>query len=159
MSSLNVRAVRRDTLSYAGEVSPLEAWEHLKSDKKAVLVDVRTPVEWAYSGEPDLSSIGKEVLKVSWKTFPSYTLNDQFSAFVKAAGIDVEAPLFFLCRTGGRSLDAACAMAGEGYTRCYNVTDGFEGPLDAAHHRSTVAGWKASGLPSTAFWPTLGPPG
>jgi len=147
MGSASVRATGHDTLAYGGEVSPLEAWERLKSDKKAVLVDVRTPPEWMFSGEPDLSSLGKEALKVSWKTFPSYTLNDQFSAAVKAAGISAEAPLFFLCRTGGRSLDAACAMTAEGYTGCYNITDGFEGPLDTTRRRGTISGWKASGLP------------
>ena len=147
MGSASVRAEGHGALAYGGEVSPLEAWESLKTNKDAVLVDVRTPIEWTYAGEPDLSSIGKQVLKLSWKTFPSYALNDQFSPSIKAANIKPDAPLFFICRTGGRSLDAACAMTSEGYTRCYNVTDGFEGPLDNARHRGTLAGWKASGLP------------
>ncbi len=134
-------------LAYAGEVSSLEVWEHLKNNKDAVLIDVRTPVEWTFSGEPDLGSIGKETLKLSWKVFPSYAVNDTFSASVNALALPKNAPLFFLCRTGGRSLDAACAIAAEGYTQCYNVTDGFEGPLDASRHRGTVAGWKASNLP------------
>jgi rhodanese-related sulfurtransferase len=147
MGSAGVRAEVHDTLAYGGEVSPQQAWDVLKADKDAVLVDVRTPVEWTFAGEADLGSIGKEALKLSWKTFPSYTLNDQFAATLKSTGIKQDAPLFFICRTGGRSLDAACAMTAEGYTHCYNVTDGFEGPLDQARHRGTVAGWKASGLP------------
>ena len=39
---------------YAGDISPRQAWEMLQSDPKAVLVDVRTPPEWAYVGQPDL---------------------------------------------------------------------------------------------------------
>ena len=46
-----------------------------------------------------------------------------------------------------RSLAAARLMGALGYERCFNVTDGFEGPPDGAGHRGTVAGWKASGLP------------
>ena len=46
-------------MSYAGDVSPKEAWDALSGDKKAVLVDVRTIPEWAYVGVPDLRSVGK----------------------------------------------------------------------------------------------------
>ncbi|MEO1283044.1 MAG: rhodanese-like domain-containing protein, partial [Pseudomonadota bacterium] len=33
------------------------------------------------------------------------------------------------------------------HANCVNVADGFEGPLDPARHRGTVAGWKKIGLP------------
>lgn len=55
------------------KATPLEAWEALKSDKNAVLVDVRTIAEWDYVGLPNLDSIGKEVLKVEWIEFPEMT--------------------------------------------------------------------------------------
>jgi rhodanese-related sulfurtransferase len=133
--------------AYAGEISPLEAWEYLRRDASAVLVDVRTPPEWAFSGEPDLSGLGKEHLRVPWKFFPSYAVNERFTDALKEAGLKEYAPVFFLCRTGGRSLDAACATTTAGFSHCYNVTDGFEGPLNQWHQRSMLAGWKASGLP------------
>ncbi len=132
---------------YAGEISSRQAWEQLKSDADAVLVDVRTPPEWAFSGEPDLSALGKEVFRISWKLFPSYAVNDRFVAMLKEAGIRQDAPLLFLCRTGGRSLDAACAATAEGFSRCYNITDGFEGALNEHRQRGALSGWKASGLP------------
>ncbi len=119
----------------------------VKRDASAVLIDVRTPPEWAFSGEPDLSSIGKEHLRISWKTFPSYAVNENFAASLKEAGVKPYAPLFFICRTGGRSLDAACAVTAAGFSHCYNVTDGFEGPPNEHHQRGTIAGWKAAGLP------------
>ena len=142
-----IRAQVRHGETYAGEISALDAWARLKSDANAVLVDVRTPPEWAFSGEPDLSTLGKEPLRISWKIFPSYALNEHFVATLKQAGVKPDATLLFLCRTGGRSLDAAIASTAAGFGSSYNITDGFEGPPDAAHHRGTLAGWKASMLP------------
>ena len=133
--------------AYAGEISPKAAWKLLQEDPAAVLVDVRTPPEWAFSGEANLGSIGKETLRISWKLFPAYTVNEYFTASLKEAGIASDAPLLFLCRTGGRSLDAACAATAQGFTRCYNVTDGFEGAANENRQRGMISGWKASGLP------------
>lgn len=134
-------------LAYAGEISPTQAWEELKANPKAMLVDVRTAPEWTFSGEPNLASIGKPLIKVSWKHFPQFTVNEQFCATIASLQLAKDTPLFMLCRTGGRSLDAACALTEQGFTACYNVTDGFEGPFDGERHRGNVAGWKAANLP------------
>jgi rhodanese-related sulfurtransferase len=56
-------------------------------------------------------------------------------------------PLLFLCRSGARSRAAAMALTAEGYSRCFNIAEGFEGNLDANRHRGQVGGWKAAGLP------------
>ena len=40
------------------------------------------------------------------------------------------APLLFICRSGARSRQAAIAMTSAGWAPCFNVSDGFEGPLD-----------------------------
>ena len=40
--------------SYAGDVTPREAWEVLSSDPDATLVDVRSSAEWTFVGLPDL---------------------------------------------------------------------------------------------------------
>lgn len=133
-------------LSYAGEVSPKEVWDFLSADSRAMLVDVRTPPEWA-EGRPDLQEIGKSPLMIQWKLYPNYVLNENFSQELSKVVSEKDTALFFLCRTGGRSLDAAVAMTGQGYRYCFNVTDGFEGPLDANNQRGTVAGWKATKLP------------
>jgi rhodanese-related sulfurtransferase len=52
----------------------------------------------------------------------------------------------FLCRSGARSRHAAIAMTSAGWGPCFNVSDGFEGPLDDSRRRGG-AGWKAGGLP------------
>lgn len=132
-------------------VSVEDAWARLKSDAGSVLIDVRTIAEWAYVGLADLSSIGKRPVLVEWQGFPDDRLNSAFVDRVAEAlapiGASKDSELFFICRSGARSLKAAQAMAAAGYSRCRNVTDGFEGPLDQNRHRGRLGGWKAKGLP------------
>ena len=132
-------------------VSVEDTWTRLKNDTRSVLIDVRTIAEWAYVGLPDLSAIGKQPVLVEWQGFPDNRPNTAFVERVVEAltplGADRESELFFICRSGQRSLKAAQAMAAAGYMRCRNVADGFEGPLDADRHRGRLVGWKAKGLP------------
>ena len=128
-----------------------ETWARLQSDADAVLIDVRTRAEWTFVGLPDLSTLNKRVQTIEWQAFPDSRVDPDFveklSGLLEGAGVAKDAELFFLCRSGARSRAAAAAMAGGGYTRCRNVADGFEGPLDATQKRGQVAGWKAAGLP------------
>ena len=119
----------------------------LAKNPKAVLVDVRTDAEFSYVGNPDLSGLGKQALRVYWKVFPTMDLNANFVAEVEKSGVAKDAPLLFLCRSGVRSRDAAIAMTAAGFKECYNVASGFEGDKDATGHRGTVNGWKVAGLP------------
>ena len=119
----------------------------LGREGEAVLVDVRTRPEWQFVGVPDLDRLGKRPLFISWQNYPGMERNDAFVAQVTGAGVGPDAPLLFLCRSGGRSRAAAAAMTAAGFRRCYNVAGGFEGGLDAARHRGTGEGWKAAGLP------------
>ena len=128
-------------------VAPGKAWEALQSDPQAQLVDVRTDVEWAYVGLPDLASIGKQAVLIPWQVFPSMQVNAGFVDDLKKTGITAEHRLYFLCRSGVRSLAAAQAMQQAGFPHVYNVADGFEGPVDGDGHRGSAAGWKAEGLP------------
>lgn len=131
-----------------GDASPEETMEALRSDPKARLVDVRTDAEWSYVGLPDLSGTGGgQPLLLSWQLFPTMSVADNFGQTLSSACPDRSTALYFLCRSGVRSLAAARTMSALGYTRCFNVTDGFEGPPDDKGHRGTIAGWKASGLP------------
>jgi rhodanese-related sulfurtransferase len=132
---------------YAGDLTPPEAWDMLAKDQRAVLVDVRTQAEWAYVGVADLSNLGKAPMFVSWQVFPDMRINGDFCHQVAADGIDADTPLLFFCRSGVRSRSAAAAMTGQGFSRCYNVSTGFEGDCDGTRHRGTVSGWKVDGLP------------
>ena len=135
------------------KATPMEAWEALKSDKNAVLVDVRTIAEWDYVGLPVLDSIGKEVLKVEWIEFPEMTRNTHFAdeLLSQLGGKDPSA-IYFLCRSGVRSFSAAkCLLmkiaGSDRNIKCFNVVEGFEGDHDENKHRGTVNGWKVRGLP------------
>lgn len=134
---------------YAGEIDPKAAWALLQQDPAAILVDVRTAPEWSYVGLPDLGGLGRQPAKIAWQVYPAMEVNPGFAEQVAAAGAGPDTPLLFLCRSGVRSLAAARLMTAQGYSRCYNVTGGFEGPHDADRHRGTVAGWKQAGLPWT----------
>src|SRR6185503_7421793 len=103
------------------DVMPGEAWELLKSDPKAQLVDVRTIAEWNFVGVPDLAALGRSAVTVEWSAYPSMARNEQFetqlAAKLKAQGAGADTPIVFLCRSGARSLAAAKAMTAYGYNR------------------------------------------
>ena len=133
------------------DVHVTDVWKRLEEESQAVLVDVRTQAEWAFVGMPDLSKLGKGIVTVEWQNFPSGQVNasfvDQLETELAALSAGRDASIFFICRSGSRSLRAAQAMAAAGYRKCFNVADGFEGPQDAERHRGSVGGWKAAGLP------------
>jgi len=135
------------TLSYAGDITPSEAWQRLSQGSGVTLIDVRTEAEWMYVGVPDLSGLNKQPLLVSWQVFPTMTLNAAFAKQIEALGVTRENALLFLCRSGVRSRAAAELMTSLGFHHSYNISDGFEGPPDGDRHRGVRAGWKASGLP------------
>jgi len=133
------------------DVPAEETWVRLKADATSVLIDVRTRAEWTFVGLPDLGTLNRRVLTVEWQGFPDNRIDPDFVAklggLLDGAGVAKDAELFFICRSGARSRAAAAAMVDAGYSRCRNVAEGFEGPLDADQRRGQVAGWKAAGLP------------
>ena len=133
--------------SFAGDIPVKEAWAVLRDEPDATLIDVRTDAEWSYVGVPDLTGLGKQPLLVSWQRFPDMAINAEFIEMLHRAGLSLDAANLFICRSGARSRAAALAMAAEGFSRCYNVAEGFEGDKDASQHRGTTGGWKAAGLP------------
>lgn len=137
---------RLTPVSYAGDVTPEEAWKLLSERPEAVLVDCRTEAEWRFVGAPDLTSLQREITYIEWsRTDGSH--NDGFVDDLVAAGINPgERPVLFLCRSGNRSIGAAEAATAAGIGPSYNILDGFEGNLDEQRHRGGT-GWKAVGLP------------
>ncbi len=133
------------------DVGVTEVWDRLRSDPTSVLIDVRTRAEWAFVGIPNLAAASKQPVLVEFQTFPDNREDPRFSERLRAAledmGASKDVELYFICRSGSRSKRAAQTMMATGYTRCHNVADGFEGPLDAEHRRGRIGGWKAAGLP------------
>jgi rhodanese-related sulfurtransferase len=128
-------------------VAPKQTWEALDSNPDAHLVDVRTEAEWAFVGVPDLNKAGKKPVLIPWQVYPTMQRNGSFVDNLKQAGLTTDNQLYFICRSGARSLAAAGAAKAAGFANVYNVADGFEGPPDAQGHRGGTAGWKADGLP------------
>lgn len=136
---------------YAGDITAREAWDDLAKSPKATLVDVRTAAEWAYVGVPVLSSIGKPTVLVEWDEFPSGELVPDFIGRLKTEldklGLSQDAPLYFICRSGNRSRQAAMQATAAGYGKAFNIIGGFEGRLDGERHRGSGESWKGAGLP------------
>ncbi|WP_454735535.1 rhodanese-like domain-containing protein [Cupriavidus necator] len=126
-------------LPFAGSLSPQQAWE-LFSTGHALLVDVRTLEERTFVGHmPDS-------LHVPWATGTSLTRNPRFVRELEAR-TGKDAVVLLLCRSGNRSALAAEAATKAGFTRVYNVQEGFEGDLDEQQRRGGLGGWRYRGLP------------
>lgn len=138
-------------MDYGGDVSVEECWSSLGSDEGATLIDVRTRAEWTFVGVPHLEPSMKPLVGVEWQSFPAMQVDDRFAerlaGELDALGVTKESKLYFLCRSGVRSLAAARVMTAQGYSLSYNVAGGFEGDPDDQGHRGKRNGWKASGLP------------
>lgn len=127
-------------------VTPPDAARILADDARAVLIDVRSRVEFDYVGHPAGAH------NVVWKDYPDWVENphfvDEVRALLAAEGGDApDRPLLAICRSGARSMAAAKALAAAGFSNLFNVEEGFEGDKDASGHRRSVSGWLAHGLP------------
>lgn len=125
-------------LQYAGAVTPNEAWR-LASAKSAKLVDVRTPAEYKFVGSVPGS------VNVEWRgadILPSAMFVSNLKDVAR-----VNDPVLLLCRSGVRSHSAARAAAAAGFTRVYNVLEGFEGQRNHEGRRGAIDGWRKHGLP------------
>lgn len=128
-------------------VPPTQAWEALREDSTAQLVDVRTDAEWNFIGVPDLNAAGKRAVLIPWQLYPTMQKNRSFIEDLNKVGLTPDHKLYFICRSGARSMLAAEAAQEAGFKNVFNVVNGFEGPQDADGHRGQTAGWKADGLP------------
>ncbi len=130
---------REQGLPYAGGISPPEAWALVQAGQ-ARLVDVRSAEERTFVGRVP------EALHVAWATGTSLSRNPRFVRELESKARKDEA-LLLLCRSGKRSAQAAEAAAKAGFTRVFNVLEGFEGELDAKQQRGHDDGWRFHGLP------------
>ena len=131
------------------EVKPPEAWQMLRHEPQAVLLDVRSRVEFAYVGHPP------GAINVPWKEPPDWVIDDNFVDKVRSAltGLYPQAGrvedliILSLCRSGQRSRTAGEALQARGFNCVYNIAEGFEGDRDQYQHRNTINGWRVHQLP------------
>ncbi|WP_018869978.1 rhodanese-like domain-containing protein [Thioalkalivibrio sp. ALgr3] len=129
-------------------IHPVEVRERLRERPRDLLVDVRSTMEFLFVGHP----VG--AVHIPWIDEPDWTVNPDFVPQVRklllggAMDTAEDAPsVYLICRSGKRTLAAAEALLQAGMHNVYSVEEGFEGPLDEQHHRSTVGGWRYHGLP------------
>jgi rhodanese-related sulfurtransferase len=123
-------------------LKPKDAHEFLKKEPTAVFIDCRSEMEYLFVGHP----VGS--MHVAWNDGPDWEINPHFVGQVKkACGHSTHRPVVLICRSGNRTIDAGHALEAAGFTRVFNVLEGFEGELDDHHHRGTIGGWRKEGLP------------
>ena len=127
-------------LPYNGALSPQEAYQVWRDAPGAKIVDVRTQAERDWVGRIP------GAVEIELLSYPGSRPNPGFLAALEQQ-VDKAALVMFICRSGGRSHNAAMLAMQAGYNECYNVLEGFEGDKDALDHRNTKGGWRVAGLP------------
>ncbi len=130
-------------------LSPKQAWQLLQDDSRAVLVDIRSSMEFLFVGHP------RGAVHVAWIDEPDWDVNPDFVTEIRQLmlggvvcdGDEGCVPVILICRSGKRSLEAGRALIEAGVKSVMHVDEGFEGELDDKHQRSTVGGWRFHGLP------------
>jgi rhodanese-related sulfurtransferase len=118
-------AIAQDTPLH---MTPVEAAK-LVSDKKAILVDIRTPEEWKETGVAE----GAHKLDMNDPMFAA-----KLSKIVEG---DRTKAIALICRTANRTRTVQAALMQQGgYSRVINVEGGMIG-------NSADKGWIARGLP------------
>jgi rhodanese-related sulfurtransferase len=130
-------------------LTPQEAHEMLKDEPRAVLIDVRSEMEYLFVGHPS------GAIHIPWIDEPDWDINPNFVKHVRQVMLGglshssevSSAPVLLICRSGKRSLEAGELLVESGFPEVYNILEGFEGELDENHHRSSVGGWRFHNLP------------
>ncbi len=123
-------------------LNPRAAWEQLQRTPDALFVDVRMEIESLYVGRPP------GVVNIAWYEYPELMPDPAgFVAAVEREAGRKDRPIYLICRSGKRTVDAAKALDAAGFSDVTNIKEGFEGELDDGFHRSTSSGWRFAGLP------------
>ena len=130
-------------------VSPKAALQMIENDPRAILIDIRSSMEYLFVGHP----VG--AVHLPWIDEPDWLINPHFVPEVRKlllGGVvcDSEegcAPIVLICRSGKRSHEAGEVLLDAGLSNIFHIDEGFEGDLDEHHQRSSVGGWRFHGLP------------
>lgn len=130
-------------------ISAKSAAQLLQDDPRAILVDIRSSMEYLFVGHP----VG--AVHLPWIDEPDWDINPHFVPEVRklmlgGAVCDVEdgcAPIVLICRSGKRSLEAGKVLLAAGLSNIFHIDEGFEGELNDVHQRSSIGGWRFHGLP------------
>lgn len=138
------------------DITPADAYDLATSNPDVFIVDVRTDEEWTWVGHPGANALGEgaeldgKVVSVEHKKVNrngELVINRRFVKEIDCLfDEDPNVILIMMCRSGGRSIEAALRLEEAGYTNIMNMVTGFEGSKDIYGYR-TVNGWRNDGLP------------
>ncbi len=129
------------------KITAKKAWDICQNNSRALLIDVRSSMEYLFVGHP------KGAIHVPWIDEPDWEINKNFVTDIRKlvlGGLQEKndgVPIILICRSGNRSEDAGQVLLDAGMKNVTHIDEGFEGELDDNHHRSTRGGWRFHGLP------------
>lgn len=96
------------------EIFPKDALNMVHANPRAVIVDVRSEMEWA-GGVADVNA----------QKFITITSNEEaFVSDLEILAPEKDVDLLFICKSGARSAYAASVAEKVGYKNCYNIIGG-----------------------------------
>lgn len=141
------RKKRGTKMAELRSLSPQDAFKLLETEPSAVLIDVRSSMEYLFVGHP----VG--AVHIAWIDEPDWEINPNFASEVaaaikrKSANNTMNSPVVLICRSGVRTKEAANVLLNSGFSQIIHVEEGFEGDRDEHSQRSTLGGWRYHGLP------------
>lgn len=134
-------------------VTAQEAYDMWKADPERVKVlDVRMVEEYVFLGHAEMAInipiVFPKYLYDANKRKYSFEINPDFIDHVEEV-LNPDDTILAMCRSGGRSAFAINMLAKAGFTKMYNIIDGFEGdkvddPESVFHGKRMKNGWKNS---------------
>ena len=106
-----------------------DAFDILTKKLNSHLIDTRSDLEWKTTGIPDLSSINKETYLVNWGPVLDQIFFEEYKKFLLTR-FNQKDSLFFICRSGTRSLMAAQIAIKFGFNNSFNIYVGFSNDND-----------------------------
>lgn len=128
-------------------LSPREAYEFLDENPEALLIDIRSSMEYLFVGHPKGSIHIAWIDEPSWEVDPNFVKNITALCEKKNKENPQDVPIVLICRSGKRTLDAGDLLIAYDFTNVMHIDEGFEGDKDENNHRGTLGGWRFHGLP------------
>ena len=110
-------------------IKATDAFDFLSKKVDSHLIDTRSNIEWKSTGIPDLSSINKETSLINWGPVLDQTFFEQYKKYLLTS-FNQKDSLFFICRSGSRSLMAAKFAIEFGFKNSFNIYEGFHNEND-----------------------------
>ena len=106
-----------------------DAFDILTKKLNSHLIDTRSDLEWKTTGIPDLLSIDKETHLINWGPVLGQIFFEEYKKFLLTR-FNQKDSLFFICRSGTRSLIAAQFAIRFGFNNSFNIYVGFSNDND-----------------------------